>query len=140
MVFGLASICMLQPFAGAAASGSFAARYLFANDGKMSGRTSGDVKMRNGRSRAMALPSLVRNAYTTAIRSSFASFSPGFRVLTPTQIAMWNNFSYRHSDRFANTINVKGKMAYIGINQNLTDIASAPITDPVAFVGVTEQI
>jgi hypothetical protein len=135
LIFGLASITTLHLFAASAAAGSFAALYLFSNDGKVSGRMSGDVKMRNGRSRAMAFPALVRNAYTTAIRSSFAAFSTAFRGLSASEIDQWNNFSYKHSDRFANTIDVKGKMAYIGVNQNLTDIGQPSITAPLAFVG-----
>lgn len=140
LLFGCASITLLHLYAGAAAAGSFAALYLFANDGKVSGRMSGDVKMRNGRSRAMAFPSLVRNAYTMAVRSTFSLFSQGFRGLTATQVAAWNAFSYKHSNRFAVSYDVKGKMAYVGLNQNLTNIGQTPISDPPSFVGTLDVV
>src|SRR5262245_32873673 len=75
--------------------------YLWANNGKMSGRADGNVYMRNGRTRGFRVPSLVRNAYTSLVRSIFTGFSQAFSNLTSDQILSWDNFSYVKSNRFA---------------------------------------
>src|SRR5437016_9674634 len=49
--------------------------YIFGFDGKVSGRMDANVLMRNGRGRGFRVPSLVRNAYTTAVRASLSTFS-----------------------------------------------------------------
>lgn len=123
------------PFVGKAIGLKMSALYMFSNDGKMSGRTGGDVKMRNGRSRSMAFPALVRNIYTSTARGFFATFSSGWRNLSDAERTTWLNWSYFTVDRFARPITIKGKSAYIGINTNLSNIAGTPIA--LAPVGAT---
>lgn len=107
------------------------ALYQFANDGLVSGRTGGDVKMRNGRSRKMTVPALVRNSYTSFVRSVFAYFSAQFRNLSSDQIIAWNNFDVFKSNRFGVKINIKGKAAFVQLNANLANIgATGILTDP----------
>lgn len=111
--------------------------YLFANNGKLSGRMGGDVKMRNGRSRGFTVPSLVRNAYTSSARSLFAGLSSSFRSLTPDQIAGWNaaaGFSF--VDRFAQSHVLKGKQLYISLNSNLSNTLNAMIADAPVPSGI----
>lgn len=103
--------------------------YLFANNGRVSGRMGGDVKMRNGRSRGFTVPSLVRNAYTSAARSLFAGLSSSFRSLSPSEIASWNNaLGFSISDRFAQVHTLKGKQLYISLNSNLSNTGQPLIT------------
>lgn len=108
------------------------ALYQFANDGKVSGRTGGNVMMRNGRSRAMTVPALVRNSYTSFVRSTFAGFSSGFRLLTPEQIIGWNNYKVYISNRFGVPTKISGKAAYVRLSCLLANIghdayADAPV-------------
>ena len=115
------------PFVGKAIGLKMSALYMFSNDGKVSGRTGGDVKMRNGRSRSMAFPALVRNIYTSTARGFFATFSSSWRNLTDAERTTWLNWSYSTVDRFARPIAIKGKSAYVGINTNLSNVAGTPI-------------
>lgn len=98
------------------------ALYQFANNGLVSGRTGGDVKMRNGRSRGMKIPALVRNSYTTRSRSILSTLSTMFRSLTIDQIKAWNNYEVKTSDRFGVIHNYKGKTAFVRLNANLAYI------------------
>ena len=104
-------------------------KYILANDGKLSGRASGNVYMRNGVVRAMAFFAPVRNSFTLAVRSGFASFSSLFRGLTQLQIIAWNAFYYDKSDVFAQKIKVTGKQAYIGLNMNIRQVSGTAIDD-----------
>jgi len=102
------------------------ALYQFANNGLVSGRTGGDVKMRNGRSRKMTVPSLVRNAYTQAARGLLATLSSMWNTLSLGEIASWNNYILTASNRFGVKITIKGKAAFVRINTNLTLIGNSP--------------
>lgn len=114
--------------------------YMFANDGVVSGRMSGDVKMRNGRGRMFKVPALVRNIYTSAARVNLSSFSSAWNSLSEGERNGWNNFSYVKSDRFGRPISIKGKQAYVGLNTNLINIAQATInTAPVVVSGISGQ-
>lgn len=119
---------------------SHAILYSFGLDGKFSGRMDGNVLMRNGRGRGFTVPSLVRNAYTTAIRSTLALFSISWRSLSGADQLSWNNFKYVKSDRFAKAYEVKGKAAYVALNQNLTDIGQPTISTAPAAVGALEEV
>lgn len=123
------------PFIGKAIGLKMSALYMFSNDGKVSGRTGGDVKMRNGRSRAMAFPALVRNVYTSTARGFFSTFSSRWRTLNEAERTTWLNWSYSTTDRFARPITIKGKSAYVGINTNISNVAGTPIN--LAPVGAT---
>lgn len=88
----------------------------------------------------MTVPALISNAYTTLQRSYLSSFSIAWRSLTPAQQLSWNNFKYTKSDVFGQPYDVKGKAAYIALNQNLSNtgqptIASAPT--PTGATNVT---
>lgn len=103
----------------------FMALYQFANNGLVSGRTGGDVKMRNGRSRGMKVPALVRNAYTGGARGLLATLSSLFRTLGADNITQWNNYQIRTSDRFGVMHNYHGKTAFVQIGANLTYVGSS---------------
>lgn len=117
-----------------------AALYIFANDGKVSGRMSGDVKMRNGRQRGFVVPALVRNFYTTIARQNLGSLSSAWNSLTDGQRIGWNNFSYVNSDRFGRPITIKGKQAFVGLNTNLLNGLQPTINDaPLVVSGIVGQ-
>lgn len=121
-----------------AAGASEAVLYLFADNGKKSGRQDGNVYMRNGRSRGFKVPALVRNAYTAIARNNVTSFSAGWGLLTEAQRIAWNNFSYTNSDRFGRPITISGKQAYVGLNTNLINAGQvAIVTPPVTLAGIT---
>lgn len=109
--------------------------YLFAFDGKVSGRMDGNVLMRNGRGRGFVVPALVQNAYTSAIRSTFSDFSQGYRALTQAQIAAWSAFTMTTTNRFGKSIQISGKECYVRLNQNLADINVAAISVPPTLAG-----
>ena len=111
--------------------------YQFANNGKLSGRASGNVYSRNGRVRAMTVPKLVQNANTQRVRSMFGSNSSSFRNLTADQIRAWNEASgFATVDRFGNEVNLTGKTLFVSLNQNLKLVGAATITSPPIPVGV----
>lgn len=113
--------------------------YSVANNGKFSGRADGNVYMRNGRTRGMKIPALVRNTFTMFVRSTLASLSSAWRGLTEEQREGWQNFEYQNSDRFGNAISVKGKTAYVGLNQNLAMIAVDANQDAPTPAGANAQ-
>jgi len=137
IAFGvLMLVALFIPILGKAVAVKMSALYMFSNDGKVSGRTGGNVHMRNGRSRAMAFPALVRNVFTGVARGSFSTFSTSWRALSALQITAWNNWSYSSTDRFGRSIAVKGKQAYIGVNTNLANVSGTALTVP-PVAGVT---
>lgn len=115
---------------GAAFGASTAILYIFAFDGKVSGRMDGNVLMRNGRGRGFVVPSLVQNGYTAGVRSLLAQLSQGFRGLTQAQIAAWNSFEMTVSNRFGQSKIIKGKACYVRLNANLINVGGTPISDP----------
>ena len=111
--------------------------YQFANNGKLSGRASGNVYARNGRVRGMTVPKLVQNSNTQRVRSMFGTNSSSFRNLTADQIKAWNEASgFATVDRFGNEVNLTGKTLFVSLNQNLKLVAAPALTFPPAPVGV----
>lgn len=111
--------------------------YQFANNGKLSGRASGNVYARNGRVRGMTVPKLVQNSNTQRVRSMFGSNSSAFRNLTSDQIREWNGVTgFTTVDRFGNEVVLTGKMLFVSLNQNLKLVGAATITSPPMPVGV----
>ena len=115
--------------------------YEFAFSGKVSGRQDASVMMRNGRGRSMTVPALVRNAYTTLQRSSFSSFSAGWRALTLAQQTTWNSAAgWTKTDRFGHVINIVGKALYIAVNRALSNVGVSPLTSVAALAGTTPPV
>jgi len=115
-----------------ASKGFLAALYIFANDGKFSGRMSGNVMQRNGRTRMFVVPPLIRNAYTMLQRGRFTTQSAAYKSLTASQIVAWQGASFATgSDRFGNPVFSKGKNAFVSCNVNLIDTGQATIVTPV---------
>ena len=111
--------------------------YQFANNGKLSGRASGNVYARNGRVRGMTVPKLVQNSNTQRVRSMFGSNSSAFRNLTADQIREWNGVKgFTTVDRFGNEVILSGKTLFVALNQNLKLVGATPITSPPSPVGV----
>lgn len=111
--------------------------YSLANNGKLSGRADGNVYARNGRVRAMKMPSLVQNSNTQRVRSMFGANSSAFRSLTVDQINAWNTASgFSTVDRFGNEVLLTGKTLFVALNQNLKLVGAAPITAPPTPIGV----
>lgn len=118
-----------------------AALYIFANDGKVSGRMSGDVKMRNGRQRAFTVPSLVRNIYTSIVRARFQTLSSGYRSLSSEDLLTWvNAVGFSYIDRFAVPHALKGKGLYVRINSNLINVGAAPLSVAPIATGSPAEI
>lgn len=115
---------------------ALAGLYIFADNGKKSGRADGNVYMRNGRTRGFKVPALVRNSYTMTQRGIFAVLSAAYRGLTPAEIDAWMNFSYQSSNRFGQAITIRGKQAYVALNANLIDTGNATLTSPPVLTDV----
>jgi hypothetical protein len=140
LTLALLLVCiMAATFAPVIGAAKIAMLYMYADNGKKSGRADGNVYMRNGRIRAMRVPSLVRNGYTTGVRSLFASFSSSFRSLGTGVIKAWNAFSYSNSDVFGRAKTVSGKQAFVGLNQNLSNIGAPTIDAPPTLAGASAQ-
>lgn len=115
--------------------------YQFAFDGKVSGRQEGSVMMRDGRGRAMTVPSLVQNSYTALQRNSFGGLNSGWRALTqPLQNGWINATGYSTKDRFGNTVPLKGKQLYVALNRALFNAGQAAITTAPSPVGTTSPV
>ena len=132
MFLGIVAVIALMfvPIVGKAIGAKLGALYLFGDNGKKSGRTGGNVYQRNGRVREFKVPALVRNTYTSFVRSVFATYSSAFRALHPEQIIEWNNYKGYSSDRFGRMVEIKGKQAFIRLNGNLANSTQSPINDP----------
>src|SRR5688572_2899067 len=74
--------------------------YIFAFNGKVSGRMDGNVLMRNGRGRGFSVPALVQNSYTMTARGRFSTFSTQYSGLLAAEILAWSNFEMQVSNRF----------------------------------------
>ena len=110
--------------------------YMIAENAKKSGRADGNVYMRNGRIRGMAMPSNPQTAYQTAQRSNLGTLSSGWASLTPTEQESWNNLSFPDTDRFGRTVNITGKAAYVALNRNLYNTGDTAITTAPVPTGV----
>lgn len=116
---------------------STAMLYLIADNGKKSGRASGNVYMRNGRIRGFVVPALVQNTYTQTQRVQLGLLSAGWSALTPAEQLSWNNLSgLFRSNRFGIPVEIKGKAAYVLCNMNLFNVGAAPITTAPVLVEV----
>lgn len=112
--------------------------YMIAENGKKSGRAGGNVYMRNGRIRGMAIPRLVQNAYTLGARNRFATLSAAFRSLSQDAQLEWGSATgFFKSDRFGRQIPVVGKELYVMLNSNLLNIGEPPISVPPVPDAVT---
>ena len=131
-ILGVLAIVALMaiPFLGKVIAGKMAALYLLGNDGKISGRTSGDVYQRNGVKRGFKVPAYVNNAYTSSVRAIFSTASSAWRTLTSLQVAAWNAYTGTTSDRFGRMVTLKGKTIFVRINSNLRNSGQVAIVDP----------
>lgn len=120
---------------------STAMLYMIAENGKKSGRADGNVYLRNGVIRGMAIPRLVQNGFTSAARSAFGQLSAAFRSLSQANQNLWiNTKGFFKSDRFGRPVEITGKALYNMLNGNLIDIGVAPISVPplpAAVKGIT---
>lgn len=136
-LFALAAFLLL-PALGAAKGLQLSALYLFADNGKKSGRTGGNVYMRNGRTRGFRVPALVRNAYTSIARTTLATFSSMWNTLTESERLSWlTSAGAIVSDRFAQPVLIKGKNLFVQLNANLFYAGQPPITDAPFIAGVS---
>lgn len=102
--------------------------YLKADNGKLSGRADGNVYFKNGVVRGFVVPSLVQNAYTTAARVALATFSSAWNALTQLQMRTWISArGFFTTNRFAQQVELTGKLLYTTLNRNLNLIGVAPI-------------
>ncbi|HMG14045.1 MAG TPA: hypothetical protein VK590_01290 [Saprospiraceae bacterium] len=125
---GLLVLLFLFPFTASASK--LSVLYLWADDGKKSGRTSGNVQMRNGRARGMAFFATVLNQYTSAAKSVFAFFNSNWRNLSEPQRLSWLGYMTFVSDRFAKEVKVTGKTAYSQLNINIANVDGTAILLP----------
>lgn len=108
---------------------STAALYMWANDGKVSGRTSGNVQMRNGVSRGMGFAAKVLNQFTSNAKAIFSFFQSNWNNLTDAQRLTWNGYTTFTSNRFAVLKKVTGKTAYSQLNINIANVQGTAIVD-----------
>jgi hypothetical protein len=128
---------LLIPFVGKAVGGKMAALYLLGNDGKISGRTSGDVYMSNGRKRRFVIPAVVRNAYTSGVRGIFSTFSSMWGTLSTFEQLTWLNYNTTKVDRFKQNVTIKGKAAFVQLNANARNVGAMGIVNPAPVGAVT---
>lgn len=121
---------------------TLSALYLFANDGKISGRQSGSVKTRNGVERMFVVPRLVQNAYTSFARVLLSTYSSAWAALTQDQRDSWINVdNVFTSNRFGVQIPIRGKALFVQRNSNLTLAATGTTLDTyVPSEGVASSI
>jgi len=122
--FGAIAFVLAIPFFGKVYGAKLSALYLLGNNGKISGRTGGDVYMSNGRKRGFVIPAVVRNAYTAGVRGIFSSFSSMWGTLSTFEQLGWLNFNTTKMDRFKNTVTIKGKAAFIQLNANARNVGA----------------
>ncbi len=117
------------------------AKYIKDDNGKVSGRTGGNVYGRNGIVRKMAFTARSFSAAALAIKVLFSQFNSSFRALGQAGMASWNGYSIKRSDVFAQPVNVKGKQAYVSLNINASRVGGAEVTaPPLADVSPTPTI
>lgn len=121
LLFTLIAVALFVPFLGKAVGAKLSALYLLGNDGKISGRTGGDVYQSNGRKRRFTIPSLVRNAYTTGIRALMSRFSSEWGALSGAEQASWKNYKTSSMNRFKQLTTISGKSAFVQLNMNASN-------------------
>lgn len=104
---------------------------------KRSGRSGTVVWKRNNQMRVFAFPRLVRNTYTTYIRSLISNFSSDWNLLTPAQQASWLNMvGYEKQDRLGNKFPLRGKALYCSANTNLSLMSVASIVTALPPIAI----
>ena len=132
LMFAILAVALFIPFLGKAVGVKLSALYLLGNDGKISGRTSGDVYMSNGRKRRFAIPALVRNAYTSGVRIAMGSFSSAWNtVLSDSNRLAWGRFEMTVMNRFKQNVTIKGKPAYVACSMNNFAVGGGLLNDPL---------
>lgn len=130
LLFMFAAFCILFP---SKSNVSMAVLMLLPDGMKMSGRSNGTVFQKNNVRRNFAMPTYVNNTFTQAVRSFLAYLSSAWNtVLTESQRVSWNNFSLTVSDIFGQPKEIKGKTAFVRMNQNVQKVApsiSAQVLD-----------
>lgn len=109
----------------------YAMLYIMGDNGKKSGRASGNVYLRNGRMRGMAFFATTLNSFTSLAKSIFAFYSANWKNLTDAERLTWTGFEKFVSNRFAESVKVTGIQAYKALNTNIansggTSIDTAP--------------
>jgi hypothetical protein len=101
----------------------YAVLMLLPDGTNMSGRSHGTVFQKNFVRRNFAMPSYVNNVYTQSVRAFFAFFSSSWNaVLTETQRQSWNAFVINTSNIFGLPKTIKGKTAFVRLNQNIAKV------------------
>lgn len=124
-------LILAAPAIGLAAAGVKIALLIAMPEGqKRSGKSGTVVWKRNNQMRVFAFPRLVRNSFTTFIRSLMSNFSSDWNLLTQTQQDSWLNAKgYEKTDRLGNKIALIGKALYCSVNTNLSLLGVPVITD-----------
>ncbi|MES2133685.1 MAG: hypothetical protein V4506_15150 [Bacteroidota bacterium] len=116
---------------------SQAVLYMFAMNGKISGRQDGSVAMKNGVMRGMAIPANPRTVAQQSARNAFGTLSSSWRSLTQVQQNSWLNAEgYNTTDIFGRISPLVGKELYNRLNGNLVDIGVAPLVTAPAPASV----
>lgn len=95
------------------------AKYILANNGRISGRTGANVLMRNGNERIWVNPANPTSYYRSFIRNAFSLYTENWKLLTQNQMQLWHNFSFNKSDIWGNSVVVSGIEAFISCNIKL---------------------
>jgi len=96
--------------------------------------------------RTLVTPTLVTNAYTTAVRNHFLLQLNNWKALTAAQQDAWTAFAGRHgrTDYFGTVYYLTGQTAFISCNMNMFAIGQAdfvsPGTDDVPTVDLTGSV
>lgn len=104
---------------------------------KRSGKSGTVVWKRNNQMRVFAFPRLVRNTYTTFIRSLLSNFSSDWNLLTPSQQASWlNAVGYEKQNRLGDKFPLRGKALYISANTNLSLMSVPAIVNALPPIAI----
>ena len=104
---------------------------------QVSGRTSGNVIMKNGRERGFSVPKNVINKKTGDQKAALQIWSTLWKDLvlgTPSIAEEWKNFQMLSTDRFGQPVYISGKNAWIKLNINAdSDLTRFIIQPPVGI-------
>ncbi len=104
--------------------------YIMGDNGKKSGRASGNVYSRNGVVRGMGFFAKAFSPFVAVANAIFAFFSSNWKNLTSAQRTAWNNTTYFVSNRFAVVKKLTGHNAYIQLNVNIANAEGTAIDNP----------
>lgn len=98
------------------------------------GKINGNVYSKNkggAYARVRVKPSNPRSSFQSAVRAILTAFSQGWKALTPTQIAGWNQaaINFPKSNRVGDRHIINGNSLYVSLNKNLADVGQSPLTD-----------